>query len=94
MQALEREELLSNNNFENQRAIKLLQSWKRELKGLDRAVSRQGFIYYKDYLTKLKMMDEPMFLFGLKLFDMPGAVEFYDADFCNTLVIKSIFFED
>jgi hypothetical protein len=40
------------------------------------------------------MMDEPMFLFGLKLFDMPGAVEFYDADFCNTLVIKSMFFED
>ena len=40
------------------------------------------------------MMDEPMFLFGLKFYDMPGAIEFYDADFCNTLVIKSMLFEE
>jgi len=39
-------------------------------------------------------MDHPLFLFGLKLHDMPGAVEFLDADFCNTLVIKSDLFEE
>ena len=39
------------------------------------------------------MMDEPLFLFGMKLHDMPGSVEFYDADFCNTLVLKSDLFD-
>lgn len=62
--------------------------------GLDKCISRSGFITFEDYLTKAKMMDHPLFLFGLKLHDMPGAVEFLDADFCNTLVIKSDIFED
>lgn len=61
--------------------------------GLDKPVFRSGFIQFNDYLTKLKMMDEPLFLFGMKLHDMPGAVEFYDADFCNILVLKSDLFE-
>ena len=61
--------------------------------GLDKAVARSGFIIFDDYVTKLKMMDHPLFLFGLKLHEMPGAVEFFDADFCNTLVIKSDLFE-
>lgn len=62
--------------------------------GLDNAVLRSGFIIFDDYATKLKMMDHPLFLFGLKLHDMPGAVEFFDADFCNCLVIKSDSFEE
>lgn len=56
-------------------------------------MSRSGFLTFNDYVTKLKMMDHPLFLFGLKLHDMPGAVEFFDADFCNTLVIKSDLFD-
>ena len=38
-------------------------------------------------------MDHPLFLFGMKLHGMQGAVEFFDADFCNTLVIKSDLFD-
>ena len=62
--------------------------------GLDKPVARSGCIVFEDYLTKLKMMDHCMFLFGLKLNEMPGTVEFYDADFCNTLVLKSDLFEN
>jgi hypothetical protein len=65
----------------------------RQILGLDREVARSGFITFDNYLTKLRMMDHPLFLFGLKLHGMQGAVEFFDADFCNTLVIKSDLFE-
>ena len=61
--------------------------------GLDKMVARSGFVHFDDYTPKLKMMDHPLFLFGLKLYDMPGAVEFFDADFCNTLVVRSDQFE-
>ena len=62
--------------------------------GLDKPVYRSGFITFDDYTTKLKMMDHPLYLFGLKLYDMPHAVEFFDADFSNTLVVRSDGFED
>ena len=57
-------------------------------------MARSGFIKFSDYHTKLKMMAHPLFLFGMKLYDMPGAVEFFDADFCNTLVVRSDEFEN
>ena len=66
----------------------------RALLGLDRQVTRSGFIQFDSYLSKLKMMDESLFLFGLKLHQMQGSVEFFDADFCNTLELKSDLFED
>lgn len=94
MQALEREELLSSSKLDEQRAAQYVRHRERELLGLDRAVSRSGFLTFDSYVTKLKMMDHPLFLFGLKMHDMPGAVEFFDADFCNTLVIKSDLFEN
>jgi len=62
--------------------------------GLDRIVSRMGLITFNDYKTKLRMMEHPLYLFGLKLYDMQGSVEFFDADFCNTLVVKSGQFEN
>jgi hypothetical protein len=65
----------------------------RQILGLDREVVRSGFLTFDSYLSKLRMMDHPLFLFGLKLHGMEGAVEFFDADFCNTLVIKSDFFD-
>ena len=40
------------------------------------------------------MNDTPLFNFGLKLYDMPEAIEFFDADFCNTLVVRSDHFEN
>jgi hypothetical protein len=92
-QALEREEILSHTKLDNQRAAQYVRARERELMGLDRTVSRSGFLIFDDYVTKLQMMDHPLFLFGLKLYDMSGAVEFFDADFCNTLVIKSDLFD-
>jgi len=38
-----------------------------ERKGMDKAVGRTGFIKFKDYESKLKMMNTPLFLFGMKL---------------------------
>jgi len=40
------------------------------------------------------MMDTSLFLFGIKLHREPGSVEFFDADFSNTLDIKSIAFNE
>ena len=93
MQALEREEILSHSKVDEQRAAQYVRHRERELLGLDQAVARSGFITFDSYQSKLRMMDHPLFLFGLKMHDMPGAVEFYDADFCNALVIKSDLFE-
>jgi len=39
-------------------------------------------------------MHDPMFLFGLKMHDMPGEVEFFDADLCNSLSVRAYMFKD
>ena len=93
MDKLEREELLSQNKLDEQRAAQYVRARERLIRGLDREVSRSGFLSFDSYESKLKMMDHPLFLFGMKLHGMQGAVEFFDADFCNTLVIKSDLFD-
>lgn len=90
---LEREELLSQTKLDEQRAAQYVKARERYILGLDREVGRSGFLQFDSYLSKLKMMDHPLFLFGMKLHGMQGAVEFFDADFCNTLVIKSDLFD-
>ena len=50
---------------------------------------RSGFIVFKDRVSKLKMMNTPLFLFGMKLFRQTGHLEFFDADFCNTVLVRS-----
>ena len=90
MHALEMEDV---SHMDDQRAAQYVRERERELMGLDKPVYRSGFITFKDYETKLKMMDHPLYLFGLKLYDMPHAVEFFDADFSNTLVVMSALFE-
>lgn len=55
--------------------------------GLDNPIRIQGFMEFSDYYTKLKMMNSPMFLLGLKLFN--SSMEFYDADFCHVLQVYS-----
>ena len=77
-----------------QKAAQFVRQREREMLGLDKMVARSGFILFEDYHTKLKMMNHPMFLFGMKLHDMSGAIEFFDADFCNTLVVRSAQFEN
>ena len=61
---------------------------------LDLQIARTGFIVFDDYLSKLKMMSTPLFLFGMKLYRQLGSIEFFDADFCTTLLIKSVSFDD
>ena len=75
----------------NQRRRSQLQYETRALdrKHLDKELKKPLFIEFKDYASKLRMMDSPMFLFGLKLYQMEGHVQFYDADFLNTLTISS-----
>jgi len=94
IQAVEKEELLSQVRMDEQRAMQYLRARERDLLGLDKQVSRTGFLVLDSYETKLKIMDHPLFLFGLKLHEMHGSVEFFDADFCNTLTIKSELFEE
>ena len=66
----------------------------REFLGLDKQILRAGFIVFEDYYSKVKMMDTPLFMFGMKLHRQEQHVEFFDADFCNTLIIKNISFID
>jgi len=40
------------------------------------------------------MMDTALFLFGMKLHRQVGSIEFFDADFSNTITINSPYFVD
>lgn len=40
------------------------------------------------------MMDTALFLFGMKLHRQVGSIEFYDADFSNTITVTTNFFTD
>ena len=66
-----------------------LRKKEKKMLGLDRQVSRSGFIVFEDRIAKLKMMQTPLFLFGMKLYRQNGHLEFFDADFCNTVLVKS-----
>ena len=55
----------------------------------DKPIMRSGFIRFADYASKLKMMDTALFLFGVKLHNQQGQVQFHDADFLNTLQVSS-----
>lgn len=59
---------------------------------LEVPVIRQGFIKFKNYADKLRMMDTALFLFGLKLHQQEGHIQFYDADFLNTIQVSSAHF--
>lgn len=39
-------------------------------------------------------MNTALFLFGMKLHKQQGSIEFFDADFSNTLVVSSNYFTD
>lgn len=54
--------------------------------GLNRPVSRSGFIKFNSYLSKALMMDTALFLFGMKIHRHMFNIEFFDADFANTLL--------
>ena len=60
--------------------------------GLEKPITRTAFIKFKDYESKLQMMDTALFLFGMKLHQQVGSVAFNDADFSNTLTVTSPYF--
>ena len=72
--------------FDSKRQAKM-QAENKEIERsfLKNAVSRNGFIRFGDYTSKLKMMDTALFLFGLKLHRQEENIKFYDADFLNTI---------
>ena len=57
--------------------------------GLDKQISRSGFLVFEDRISKLRMMNTPLFLFGMKLYRQIGTMEFFDAEFCNTIMLKT-----
>ena len=71
-----------------QKVMESLKEKEKKLLGLDREIQRCGFLVFEDRISKLKMMNTPLFLFGMKLFRQTGHLEFFDADFCNTIIIK------
>ena len=75
--------------FRHEEVIEDLKEKEIKLSGLDKQISRSGFIQFNSYEDKLKMMSTPLFLFGMKLFRQEGFIEFFDADFCNTITVES-----
>lgn len=61
---------------------------------MDKPITRNGFIKFADYNQKLNFMDTALYLFGMKLYNQVGSIEFYDADFSNTFFVKSTLFND
>lgn len=83
--------------LDNKRKSELQQEFKKKERltlGLEKPVIRTGFLHYNNYESKLRMMDTALFLFGMKLHRQIGSIEFYDADFSNTLIVKSAYFTD
>jgi hypothetical protein len=65
-----------------------------ELIGLENQIFRSGFLVFEDRISKLKMMNSPLFLFGMKLFRQTGHMEFFDSEFCTTVLISSDIFSN
>ena len=83
--------------LDSKRKSELQQEFKkkdRQTLGLDKPVSRTGFLRFNSYESKLRMMDTALFLFGMKLHRQIGSIEFFDADFSNTIIVKSQYFTD
>ena len=81
--------LMKPNTSQAETVVEDLRKKERKLLGLDKQISRSGFLVFEDRISKLKMMNTPLFLFGMKLFRQNGHLEFFDADFCNTILVKS-----
>ena len=66
----------------------------RDKFGLEKPIKRKGFFKFSSYTSKLKMMDTALFLFGMKLHRQVGSIEFFDADFSNTITVYSDYLID
>ena len=72
-----------------QGVVETIREKEKKLMGLENQIYRSGFIVFSSYLEKLKMMNTPLFLFGMKLYGQREHIRFYDADFCNTITVES-----
>ncbi len=54
--------------FKHDHVIEDLKTKEIKLLGLDNQISRSGFIVFNSYEDKIKMMNTPLFLFGMKLY--------------------------
>jgi len=66
----------------------------KQFLGLEKAVRCQGFVRFENYQRKLEFLKTPLAFFGMKLYNQVGNVEFLDADFGNSLTVKSPWFTD
>eukprot|EP00347_Sterkiella_histriomuscorum_P022335 403330842 len=82
------------NQEQEEQVIEQVKSKEKEMLGLNKQINRTGFIKFKTYEEKLRMMAHPLFLFGMKLYTQEQSIEFFDADFCNTITVQSPYFED
>lgn len=90
----EPKKIILPSEFQKQEALMNIRKKEQEKHGYKKPIQRSGFIEYENYIDKMKMMDTPLFLFGMKLNRQLLNVEFFDADFCNTLLIQSESFTD
>ncbi len=51
-----------------EKVVESLKNKEKQLLGLDKQILRSGFLVFEDRISKLKMMNTPLFLFGMKLF--------------------------
>lgn len=61
---------------------------------LENTILKRGLLKFNKYEDKLKFMDTALFLFGMKLHRMSENINFFDADFANTLQIKCALFDN
>ena len=61
---------------------------------LEDKILKRGLLKFNKYEDKLKFMDTALFLFGMKLHRMSENINFYDADFANTLQIRCALFDN
>ena len=51
-----------------EKVVESLKNKEKQLLGLDKQILRSGFLVFEDRISKLKMMNTPLFHFGMKLF--------------------------
>ena len=76
------------NLLDDKRMSDLTSEGKEKMKKmlkLEDNILKRGLLKFGKYEDKLKFMDTALFLFGMKLHRMSENINFFDADFANTL---------
>ena len=76
------------NLLDDKRMSDLTSEGKEKMKKmlkLEDNILKRGLLKFGKYEDKLKFMDTALFLFGMKLHRMSENINFFDADFANTV---------